>query len=339
MNDLERKKRFLQQTSELYREMIELTDHDAIKRYLAFRIIVNAMSFEDLIDHRRYPTMRTIRDTLLAHKQRSDFFEAFHAVDHIDRRSIGALLDFMSRQTHASDPRLRPLEIQDDAVNRRFRSVLTCVLKCYEQSALSGFRLTNNFLAHTGSHVHEISSSDMAGVFYRYNSSMALFQLSQCIFNNIHNCGDFAMSTRHAKLDMILHAQNMADCAIRDRRNRYSIDGLLEVSQTTGIGDPQRLVVLSSDASFRCLYNSIRSVRNGLIGHMDGAEDLSDLLDTLDQLPISDVHDLVNLVDEAVYDVSQTHRAILIRYNSANEPFNNPNIRAIEGFAPRPYDN
>lgn len=48
MVDVDRKKVFLQQGSELYKDMIALTDC-TVKRYLAFRIIVNGMSFEDLV--------------------------------------------------------------------------------------------------------------------------------------------------------------------------------------------------------------------------------------------------------------------------------------------------
>ena len=53
MVDVDRKKVFLQQGSELYSDMIALTDSETVKRYLAFRIIVNAMSFEDIEGDRR----------------------------------------------------------------------------------------------------------------------------------------------------------------------------------------------------------------------------------------------------------------------------------------------
>ena len=45
MIDLDQKQVFLQQGSGLYHVMIGLTDCDTVKRYLAFRIIVNARWF------------------------------------------------------------------------------------------------------------------------------------------------------------------------------------------------------------------------------------------------------------------------------------------------------
>ena len=338
MIDLDQKLVFLQEGSELYRVMIALTDSDTVKRYLSFRIIVNAMSFEDLINDRQHPTMRKIRDTLLAHKQEPGFFEGFHAVDHITRSSIDELLQFMVRHTCRLDPRPASLEMEDTGVNKRFKACLALVLDRYVKDNLGGFRLTNNYLAYTGNHVHEISSGDLAGAFYRYNSSMALFFLSQYIFNNTSRVSDFGMSTRHAKLDMILHAQNMADCAIRDTWNRHSINGLLEVLQAERIGSPNPLETLVADSSYRQLYRDVRKVRNALIGHMSTACSLSALLTALDQLPIGSLRDLVNSVDKAVYDSSCSHPAIWSRYRSANAPLDNPNIIDIPGFKPKPYD-
>ena len=339
MTDLDRKKVFLQQGSELYHHMISLTGHDTVKRYLAFRIIVNAMSFEDLVHDRRHPTMRKIRDALLAHKQEPDFFEAFQAVDHIRRSSIDDLLCFMVRHTPPLANRtLTPLELKDDGVNSQFRNLLKIIFEAYVEDKLSGFRLTNNYLAHTGQHIHEISGSDLAGMFYRYNSSMALFCLSQCIFNNMYECSSFTTSTRHAKLDMILHSQNLADCAIRDTLNRHSIDGLLEICRSEPIGDATALSALKEDASYQRLYRRVRKVRNKLIGHMDSEDNLADLVAALDQLPVNDIHHLVNTVNKAVYDVSATHVVMSSRYHSASVRLDDPNIVDIPGWKPKPYD-
>ena len=338
MIDLDQKTVFLQQGSELYRIMIALTDSDTVKRYLAFRVIVNAMSFEDLVNDRQRPIMRKIRDTLLAHKQEPGFFEAFQAIDHITRSSIDELLRFMVMHTRRLDPRPAPLEMKDPSVNKRFEALLALVLDHYVENELDGFRLTNNFLAYTGNHVHEVSGGDLAEVFYRYNSSKALFSLSQYIFNNTRRFSDFGTSTRHAKLDMILHAQNMADCAIRDTWNRHSIDGLLEVLQAEGIGDPNPLKALAADPSYQDHYRDVRKVRNALVGHIDTASRLSALLAALDKLPIDKLRDLVNSVDKAVYDTSCSHPAILPRYRSANAPLDNTNIIDIPGFKPKPYD-
>lgn len=338
MIDLDRKMGFLQQGSELYGIMIGLTDCDTVKRYLSFRIIVNAMSFEDLVNDRQHPTMRKIRDTLLAHKQEPGFFAAFQAVDHITRSSIDELLRYMVKHTCRLAPNPAPLEMTDTDVSKRFKALLTLVLDRYVKDELDGFRLTNNFLAYTGNHVHEVSGGDLSGVFYRYNSSKALFSLSQYIFNNTRHVNGLGTSTRHAKLDMILHAQNMADCAIRDTWNTHSINGLLEVLQAEAIGDSNPLEALAGDRSYQQLYRDVRKVRNTLIGHMDTANSLAALLTALDQLPIESLHYLVNSVDKAVYDTSCSHPAILPRYGSARAPLDNTNIIDIPGLKPKSYD-
>lgn len=338
MVDVDRKKVFLQQGSELYNDMVALTDCDTVKRYLAFRIIVNAMSFEDLVGDRRFATMRKIRNTLLAHKQEAGFFEAFQAVDHITQTSVGELLTFMVGHTRRFDARVVPLERKDVGVGKRFDILVSAVLAKYVTDKLEGFRLTNNFLAFTGSHVHEMSAGDLAGVFYRYNSSIALFGLAQYIFNNVHDYDDFRASTQHVKLDMILHAQNLADCVLRDTRNPHSIDGLLEVCEREGLGDLAQLRKLKSDASYQRVYEGVRGVRNRLVAHMDTRGRLAEMLDALDRLAIDDIRDLVNMVDKAVWAATRPHPAQWTRYHSASEPFNNENIIDILGFKPRPYE-
>ena len=338
MVDIDVKKVFLQQGSDLYGDIIALTASDTIKRYLAFRVIVNAMSFEDLVRDRRYPVMRKIRNTLLAHKQQPGFFDAFQAVDHITRSTISELLSFMAGFTHGTEPHFVTLEMHDSVVRKRFRYLVRTVLDQYANDELDGYRLTNNFLAYTGSHVHEVSGGDLAGVFYRYNSSKALFCLAQYIFNNTYQDTDFAASARHAKLDMILHAQNMADCVFRDTRNPHSIDGLLEVCIAENLGDTRALRVLKSDGSFQRNYRNVRNVRNRLIGHMDTRDSLAHLLALLDQLPICTIHGLVNSVDKTVYDATRPHPALRTRYHSISEPLNSASIIDIPGLKPKPYD-
>lgn len=338
MVDFNRKKTFLQQGSELYNDMIALTDSDTVKRYLAFRIIVNAMSFEDInAGNRRFSTMRRIRNTLLAHKQEPNFFKGFHAVDHITKISVGKLLRLMVSM-RGFDPRIVPMERKDVRVGKRFQSLVRDVLTLYVEDELNEFRLTNNFLAYTGDHVHEISDSNLAGVFYRYNSSKALFSLAEYIYNNTHQQQKFRTSARHAKLDMILHAQNMADCVFRDTRNRHSIDGLLEVCEYEGVGDLMPLQNLQLDASYQRVYCCARTVRNKLIGHMDTSNRLDDLLEELDQLPTDDVRKLVILVDNAVYIATRPHPALWVRYHSGNAKLNNGSIIHIPGFKPKPYE-
>ena len=337
MIDLHRKKAFLQQGSALYQDMIELTASDTIKRYLAFRVIVNAMAFEDLVNDRRDKTMRKFRDTLLAHKQEPEFFQGFHAVDHITRSKIGGLLQFMRTNTEKFVHQLKPLERRDVTVERSFKTLIIQVLDQYEREELAGFRISNNFFAYTGNQIHEISPNSLAGVFYRYNSSKALSTLSQSIYNNTYQYDVFAAPTRHAKLDMILHAQNMADCAIRDTQNPHSIDGLLEVCITESIGDPTALKALAADVQHQKAYRNIRKLRNKFIAHMDANATLSSMLEQLDALPIDRVYEFVNRVDKAVYDVTMSDSSkILSRYKLANEPL--PDITDIDGLQPKPYD-
>lgn len=319
--------------------MIALTQNDTIKRYLAFRIIVNAMSFEDLnAGNRRFLPMRKIRDTLLAHKQEANFFVGFHAVNFITKTSIGYLLRFMDVCTRGLDQRIVPMERQDIGVKKRFDTIVRKVLALYVNDELDGLRLTNNFLAHTGSHMHEISDSDLAGVFYRYNSSKALFCLAQYIFNNTHQQHEFRASTQHAKLDMILHAQNMADCVLRDTRNRYSIDGLLEVCKRQGFGNLMPLQNLQSDPSYQRVYRNVRTIRNKLIGHMDTSIRLDDLLEELDLLPTDDVRELVNSVDKAVWHATRPHQALRTRYHSGSAKLNDGSVINIQGLEPKPYE-
>ena len=336
MIDLGLKKAFLQQGSALYQDMIELTASDTIKRYLAFRVIVNAMAFEYLVNNRHDKTMRKIRNTLLAHKQEPRFFQGFHAVDHITHSKIEGLLQFMRTNTEKFDHQLKPLERRDVTVERHFKILITQVLDQYEQEELAGFRLSNNFFVYTGNEIHEISSTPLAGVFYRYNSSKALFTLSQSIYENTCQYDVFVASTRHAKLDMILHAQNMADCAIRDTQNPHSIDGLLEVCITESIGDPTALKALAADVQHQKAYRNIRKLRNKLIAHMDTNATLSSMLKQLDALSIDRVYEFVSHVDKAVWEVAQSHIAIQSRYKLAKEPV--PDITDIDGLQPKPYD-
>ena len=268
--DLDQKKMFLLQGSELYTAMIELTNNQVLRRYLAFRIIVNAMAFEELIDDRRDQRMRDIRNVLLAHKQEARFFEAFEAYQEITRLTVAPLLDFMRTKTGTPDPNYLVPELQPGSVKQKLERLVEKVFKMYDEEFLAGNRLTNNFLCYTGNSIHEVSQGDLAGVFYRYNSSKALFILADRILAEAEKDPDLLWLTRHAKLDLLLHAQNMTDCIIKDRLNGHSIDGLLEFMTAGGVGDPAALVALSQDQAFRTKYQQVRFLRNKLIGHMDG---------------------------------------------------------------------
>jgi hypothetical protein len=136
---------------------------------------------------------------------------------------------------------------------------------------------------------------------------------------------------------MLLHAQNMADCAIKDRHNQYSIDGLLEVMIAEPIGDPTPLQVLVNNPRYQSVYSRVRKVRNKLIGHMDKAASLAGLIADLDALATAHIHDLVDMVDKAVYGAASSHIAIRARYTSHNQKLNDSSIRDIAGLKPRGY--
>jgi len=335
--DLDLKKAFLQQGSALYAEMIKLTTNDVVRRYLAFRIIVNTMSFEDLIGNRQHPRMREIRNVLLAHKQESEFFEGHRAADEITDQAITPLLSFMGGAVGAPDPTCVLPELSGGMPKLKFERLAPRIFGLYEKDFLAGYRVINNFLCFTGSSVQEITKGSLAGAFYRYHSSKALYDLSEYILNNARLDSDLAWLARHAKLDMLLHAQNMADCAIKDTRNGHSIDGLLEIMVADRIGAPASLLALSTCPVYQALYARVRVVRNKLIGHMDKAEPLADLISALDALADNDPSDLVNMVDKAVFTAASSHTAIWGRYITGNQVLNDPAIRGIVGIQTRPY--
>ena len=335
--DIDAKKTILLTGSDLYNTMITLAPNDVIRRYLAFRVIVNAMSFEDVVQDRRHPRLRKIRDTLLAHKQEGDFFEGYRAVDEITDKSISGLLNFMKSHVTVIDENMVPLEVKDSTIRAKLDSIMVQVLELYAKDFLDGFRIMGNFLCYTGSSVHEISTNSISDVFFRYNSSMSLYQLFQYIFNNTYHDPDFLWTSRHAKLDMVLHAQNLADCAIKDNRNRHSIDGLLEAMTNEDIGDPSALNQLLASSTFQSDYRTVRSVRNKIIGHMDRSRSIESLIAELDELKICTVHNLVNAVDKAVHSASRSHIAIWGRYASANTRLNDDNIVDIQGLETGSY--
>lgn len=337
MIDLDAKKTFLQQGSALYGEMIKLTTNDVIRRYLAFRIIVNAMSFEDILKNRQNARMREIRNVLLAHKQEADFFEGHKAVDEVTNQTILPLLDFMSTETTNPDPTYSLPELSGGLAKLKFEKLVPQILALYEKDFLAGYRVINNFLCFSGSSIQEISNGDLPGAFYRYHSSKALYDLAEYIFNNARPVTDLKWLARHAKLDMLLHAQNMADCAIKDTHNAHSIDGILEIMVAEPIGDASSLSALVNDASYQTLYGTIRTIRNKLVGHMDRKALLSDLIANLDELPDNIPANLVNVVDKAVCTASKSHMAIWGRYITGNQVLNDPDIRGIVGIQTQLY--
>lgn len=333
--DLEAKKTFLQQGSALYDEMIKLAPNDVIRRYLAFRIVVNAMAFEDLVGERHEPRMRSIRNQLLAHKQEDDFFKGQDAVKEISNASISKLLEKMTAEASPLDQsRILP-ENFGEITRHNLNVLVSQVFDKYNEDYISGYRVVTNYLYVSDNAVHEITKGDLPGVFYRYHSSKSLYDLAQYLYNNCYELKDrsgllmLPGLVMHTKLDMLLHAQNMADSVIRDTRNPYSIDGLLEIMVAKNIGDPAPLQSLKENSKFKAIYNRVRHVRNKLVGHMDGQASLGDLISKIDNLHVSDHIDLVNMVDKAVFDAARKEPAIRMRYLMGNEKLRDPRIVGV----------
>ena len=337
MSDLENKKTFLYEGALIFDRLISLAPDDAIRRYLAFRIIVNAMSFEDLVGQRQQSRIREIRNVMLAHKQKADFFDGYSAIDEVRDASIQRLISSMrDSMVDLSNVPSVP-ELSDTATQKRFEALSKTILQKYFDEELSGARLTNNFLCFTGEAIQEISSSDLAGCFFRYSSSKSLMSLAMYFTNNLYADNSFLASTRLMKLDLILHAQNMFDTVFKDMHNQYSIEGLLEIMIAGQVGDPSRLRRLNDDPSFQNRYLAIRNVRNKLIAHIDRTEPLNDLINDLDGLSTVDIYQFINDLDFAVYQAARSHIAIWNRYAMQNVRLNDGSIVAICGLTATPY--
>ncbi len=151
--DLNSKRVFLYQGSQLYDRMIGIAPSDTIRRYLAFRIIVNAMAFEDLIAYRQQQRMREIRDAFLAHKQEPEFFEGYRAVEDIRNDAIKPLLEFMASNLGAIHPKDMLPENINMEVASRFSKIAALILRKYQDEEIEGFRISNNFLSFEGNQI------------------------------------------------------------------------------------------------------------------------------------------------------------------------------------------
>lgn len=70
---------------------------------------------------------------------------------------------------------------------------------------------------------------------------------------------------------------------------------------------------------------------------MDEKTLLNNLIACLDTLQMSDVHNLVNIINKAVYEVAKTYPAIHMRYISGNQPLDDQQIDSISGLKTKPY--
>ena len=331
---------FLLKSSLLYKEFTSLTENDCLRRFLAFKIVLNCMSFEDLAGKRQFNSIRPVRDVFLAHKQKGDFFNAFNATNLINSSLIDQMISFMETKTNL-DKRTFP-ELNDNRLREKIFKVTKAILEKIEEDYFSGYRFSNNFLCTQKEQIAEISSGPIASIFYRYNSSKQLSFFSNYFISNIINFNDMNLILNNMKIDYVLHAVNMFDCIFKDTKNSHSIDGLQEVLQAENIGDISALVSVQQDSSLLATYKKLRNVRNKLAGHMDNRNNLKDLLTLLDELDFEDVFCFVNRLDKAVHDTAQTHIAIRVHYMH-NQPrasnIDDVNIIEVNGLENEPYFN
>lgn len=335
---MDQKKLYLLNSSKLYREFTKETSNDCLRRFLAFKVILNCMSFEELINNRQFPNVRPIRDVFLAHKQEGDFFNAFNVSEQIKGSVIDDYIAFMEENSDL-DGNYFP-ELDDETKKKRLLNLTKTILTKYESDYYSGFRLSNNFLCSEERQIKEISSGPIASVFYRYNSSKELGFLANYFISNMTGSDEYEFTLITSKIDYILHAVNMCDCIFKDTRNRFSIDGLYEIIASKQIGDKQYLEGLNQDSSFCNSYATLKNLRNKLSGHMDRLVDLDTLLNQIKELDFINTFEFVNHLDKTVWNTACTHIAIKAHYmpNKPNaQKIDDKNIIEIKGIKNAPY--
>ena len=155
---IEAKKKFLVNSSMLYDKLIKVTDDDCLRRFLAFRIIVNAMCYEDLIGNRKFSTFRHIRNVLLSHKQEHAFEEGFKAAEYIVNSNVKKLIEFMINNLLDSKDYKYFKELENIGISTRLDHILGKVFAKYYDDFYRGFRISNNFLCTSATQIKEMSS-------------------------------------------------------------------------------------------------------------------------------------------------------------------------------------
>ena len=308
--------KFLLNSVYLYKDYIERAKNNCQRRFLAFKIILNAMSFEDLTSNRQFSYFRQIRNVFLAHKQNDGFFSAFNSSDYIIRSNIELLVQMMeSDLSGVSGVRYFP-EVINTPTKSRLMDLIEEKLTDLHKEFCEGFRLSNNFLCTNKNQIKEVSVNELAGVYYRYNSSKELSILANDMISILYDKSGYDNALLNFKIDYILHAVNMHDTVFKDMHNSYSIDGLYEVVSNGSIVDLAYLDYLRSDTQFNSTYLELRNIRNKLAGHMDNRLPLNLLVQLVNNYNIEDAFGFVNKLDKAVFETSMLHIALRIRYHS-----------------------
>jgi len=335
---MKEKKLFLLNSSLVYNNIIKNTNNNCIRKFLAFKIVNNTMSFEDLIKKRTFSDLRQIRNVFLAHKQENNFFTAHNASDYINNKNIELLIEFMKNNIQSYSSNIDFEELTNDLKKNELNNLSTEIMNLFHEEFYSGFRISNNFLCTEKNQIKELSSNEISGVFYRFNSSKEIGILTNFFITNLSKLSDFKNTLLNFKIDYLLHSVNMYDCIYKDVLNKFSINGLYEILNKNNLEGVEHLKTLKENTSHFKIYKEMRKLRNKLAGHMDKSETLENLLSKIDDFDIALAYDFVNDLDKAIYDVAQENFIVKHHYNTFNMKLDNPDIIGIEdGLANKDY--
>lgn len=301
MIDLEEKRAFLSSGALLYHSMIKVAEADVVRRRLAFHIIVNAVSFEDLMGVRMHLRMRELRDALLSQTGRHDLLEGYDAGGEICDSTIRPLIAFMC--SHLSTAaRMPPIpELADPEVCARFQVQVGSILSWYSKMHGAATRTEIDPLWQSRNQVSAQTATGIAHCLSRYNASKALMTLGMYLINGLNYDPGCAAALLHAKLDVVMHAVNMVECVFETDTRAHSIPRLHEMMRAERVGTPDPLDALAKNFSKCERYGAVRQVCAKIADHMNWAIPLHDLLVEANALALEDVYDMVRAVDLAVH--------------------------------------
>lgn len=327
--DLEAKKLYLYEVARLCERLVRCTTHECLKRFLAFRLVLAGMAYEELIQIRQFPRFRKIRDVFLAHGQDGDFIRGFNAANDIRASTVRQLMEFMEAHLQLPARTTFPDRIDE---------VASPILSRFEHDFYSGVRISNNFLCACTGQIKEMSSGPLASAGYRFVSSRELAILSNYFLSNLHNEPSLMDLQRLFKSYYILSVVNMYDAIFRDVDNQHAIDGLREVMSADAIGNGNSLDAFRTDAVSGKAYRDLRGIRNRAIGHLDRSKNLSTILYELDAFDMAKAYSLENALFAAVEAAAMSHMAIRARFLLNTTPVGGVMIASEAGLQNAPYD-
>jgi hypothetical protein len=301
MIDLEDKKAFLHSEALLCHAMIKAADDDIVRRHLAFRIIVNTVSFEDLMGVRVHLRMRELRDALISQNSQHGPLESYDAADEICDSTVRSLIAYMC--SHLSSAARLPSipELTDSDVSARFQLQVGSILRWYHKMHVVRAPMAASILWSGRDQIDARTPESFATCLYRYNASKMLMTLGMYLNSGLNYDPACAAVRLYAKLDIVLHAVNMVDCVLENDGHTPASTQLHEIIRREKVGDVAPLNMLTMNSAYRARYNAARQVRSKICGHMDWATPLRDLLNEADTLELGDVYEMVREVDLAVH--------------------------------------